>query len=206
MKSTIPKLGQCARCKAYVFTCLVDGLDTVVDSSPLGVEDYRACVIQGRPTFDLVQDSKGTPSKLKTRTQFSSWGKHVSLAQHPCGLVTVREIEVAPDPKAPASVSFSSVKKAFVPVYSRATPDRPAKNVIHAHIETDHERFARWRPAICCVCDVFFTDQEKKEGLYMGYYISSSQWWAVHSEGCPKPPARRGGIKVGKRFRLDGTG
>lgn len=49
-----------------------------------------------------------------------------------------------------------------------------------------------WRPALCAECRVFFTDDEKRLGLFVGYYYSSSQWWAMHSEGCPRPAPRKG--------------
>jgi hypothetical protein len=195
LKSSTPKLGQCARCKAYVFTAWVDGLVTTVDSTPLDVETYRQAVIQKRFTYDFKVDSQGKPSGLVTRGQFSSWGKGVVLVQHPCELITVNVIEVAP-PKAPDPASFSSVKKAFVPDYSKAKPAPRAQPAI---------QFRTRHPAICCECRTFFTDEEKEEGRYVEIYISSSQGWAAHSERCPKPPVARSGVKVGRKFRLDGS-
>lgn len=199
MKSTTPKLGTCDRCKKLVFTCWVDGLTTVVDVQPLDAINYRVALIAKQYTFDVRTDSTGKPVKLTPRNQFSIMDKWNIVRQHGCRLVSVALFEVTDAPKVSTPVSFSSVGKDIATDYSKATQESVATNATQSRSDWI------WKPALCCECRAFFTAEEIEQALFVGYYLSSSQWWACHSEGCPKPPPRKGWVRVGRRFSLDGN-
>jgi hypothetical protein len=203
MKSTQPELAQCDQCSKYILTCWTEGLSASVDLAPLDVNKYRAWIIAKLFTYDLIRSHDNKPLRLMKRNQNSSWGSHEVLGQHPCSASSTK-VKVNAAPKVRPPVTFSQVKKAFVPDYSSVRRAKAAQIANRSHIDTDAERFKRWRPKICCVCRVFFTDEEISQQYYVGYYISSSQWWAAHIDVCPRSPAKKGGIPVGRRFNLNG--
>lgn len=104
------KLKQCMRCKGYVFLCTDSGTQVAADVKPLSVEEYRAAIIAGRYTFDLVTQA-GRPHMLRMRGASSKWppyeGRSV-LAEHPCTrAINMSGVDLI-DPPGTARVSDTS--------------------------------------------------------------------------------------------------
>lgn len=173
LKSTKPKLGTCARCKKIVLAAWSDGLLTVVDVAPLDGVNYRVALIAKQWTYDVLSDSTGKPVKLKKRTQFSSWAEDSKIVrEHACKLVTVHFFEAEDTPKAKPPVSFSSVRKAFVPDYSGVKRGIPAETATRSPS----------RPARCDSCrQRVYTGDPDVVSIECGTYL-----WASHVE-CSRP-------------------
>jgi hypothetical protein len=84
LKDTPCKLATCPRCKAYVLAAQQGGLKVAADMAPLSMDEYRAALIAGRPTYDLLEQG-GRPHKLRARTLSTPPGTHKILAGHGCG-------------------------------------------------------------------------------------------------------------------------
>jgi hypothetical protein len=79
-------LGQCRKCNAYVFACLVGGYPVVADPKPLDADAVRNALIKGLVVYDQTTQSR-KPHVLIHRTIDSPWpSRHTVIADHPCGL------------------------------------------------------------------------------------------------------------------------
>ena len=104
----------CKGCRAVVYTSWSQGLIVVVDAKPLDANEYRAAIIQLRPTYDLVKLRDGSIGAMIPRTQFSQWGAHEVAQEHACQGIGVDIFVVSAAPKVKPPASFSEAKKAFV--------------------------------------------------------------------------------------------
>jgi hypothetical protein len=91
-----------------VLAANVSGLATAADPAPLGVDDYRAALIAGRSTFDVITQA-GRPWKLRQRIASVPTSGLAIVAAHDCGAggrdaTTVTELAAVPRP-APVSAS-----------------------------------------------------------------------------------------------------
>lgn len=108
---TVPKLGRCNRCQAYVFLAMSSGVRSAADVAPADRDGYVAALVDGRRTFGLAK-AAGRPSKLLVRRlgdpapSFDAGGRQAGtqrfvLVEHGCGgrarnMLTFEEVPQGP--------------------------------------------------------------------------------------------------------------
>lgn len=92
----------------------VSGLATAADPQPLGVEAYRAALIAGRVTFDVITQA-GRPWKLRTRSAAVPTIGHEIVASHDCGAGGRDATEVTEVPAGPPSARVSAIGRPVPP-------------------------------------------------------------------------------------------
>lgn len=116
------ELGRCVRCQTYVLTALVDGLRVSADTDPLGDEQYRAALVAGLTTYDVI-----APGRLRVRSPALPGRSGPILAAHPCGTSAYRVRTTAvphPAPVTSATAVPGSGPVAMTPVALPATLPR----------------------------------------------------------------------------------
>lgn len=164
------QLKQCTRCKSYVFLCTDAGTQVAADVKPLSVEEYRAAIIAGRYTFDLVTQA-GRPYMLRMRGASSKWppyeGRSV-LAEHPC----TRSINMAGvdliDPPAQPRVNVIG--------QHGETQASSALSALGSNSQVHHANYATLRPSECMSCSKAIRDGE----LYWGIEHAGKWEWVEH--------------------------
>lgn len=109
LKTTKPQIAQCVRCKGIVYSCWVDGLQTVADVIALDELNHRVASIAHQWTYDVILGTDGTPRRL--RKNKGQYGPHKAVREHSCKLVGVRILEGGEIPKVPARVTSSETPK-----------------------------------------------------------------------------------------------
>lgn len=77
------ELATCNSCGCYVLAAQVQGQPTAADTQPLDGESYRAALIAGRSTYDVIAEA-GRPRLLRLRTASVSGTACDIVASHPC--------------------------------------------------------------------------------------------------------------------------
>lgn len=172
------KLGVCNRCKAYVFACQVSGLATAADPQPLDVEQYRAALIAGRRTYDVIRQA-GRPVRLRLRTASVPTSGCDIVAAHSCGAHGMDATTVTEVPQGPPGARASGTGHQGPPCAS-STPHTGSSRAAASGATrpaSDH----RWTPGPlrCDTCRNLIADQEPYFGIECGTYR-----WAVH-DSCP---------------------
>lgn len=116
------ELGRCVRCQTYVLIALVDGLRVSADTDPLDDEQYRAALVAGLTTYDVIP-----PGRLRVRSPALPGRPGPILAAHPCGTSAHRVRMTAvphPDPVTSATAVPGSGPVVMKPVAPPAIPRR----------------------------------------------------------------------------------
>lgn len=77
------ELATCNSCGCYVLAARVQGRPVAADTQPLDAESYRAALIAGRSTYDVIAEA-GRPRQLRLRTASVSGTACDIVASHPC--------------------------------------------------------------------------------------------------------------------------
>lgn len=96
------KLATCNSCGSYVLA--VAGV--AAEPTPLDAESYRAALIAGRSTYDVITEA-GRPWRLRLRTASVSSDACDIVASHPCGAGVT---ELAAEPAAAGAATSRPVK------------------------------------------------------------------------------------------------
>ncbi len=170
-------MATCNRCGAYVFTAQVSGCITTADPQPLDVDRYRAALIAGLPTYDVITQA-GRPWKLRRRTAAVSGTLCEIVAAHSCGAhgmdaTTVTEVPQGP-PRARVSATGRQASRSASGTAQTGSP-------VPASAATPLRSEPRWAslPLRCDTCRKLIVDQEPHFAIE-----SDTIRWAVH-DICP---------------------
>ncbi|AZM51787.1 hypothetical protein DMA15_03645 [Streptomyces sp. WAC 01529] len=165
------KIATCNRCGSVVLAAQVSGLAAAADPIPLDAESYRAALIAGRWTYDVITRS-GRPWKLRLRTAAVSATPCDIVASHACGArgqdaMGVTEVAVdaprarvtaigRPDPPCASAMPQAGPASAVTPRPSRSWPHRcrTCRRLIEGgepYMAIDHDSY-HW--AVHDVCPV----------------------------------------------------
>ncbi|WP_432112835.1 hypothetical protein [Streptomyces sp. S1] len=184
------RLGQCNRCRAYVFLANSSGVKSAADVAPADRGAYIAATLDGRRLFDLVEQA-GRPQRLLTRrlgspapvydasgAQTAAEGRRPVLVEHGCGghaqnMLTFQEVAQGP-PRAPAMPGERRGGNRHAPVHESGltveeiprSPARPATR-----------RLSEATPK-CDVCSRYI----RKGEIYWGIQHGARWVYAEHEE------------------------
>lgn len=108
----------------------VSGCATAADPEPLDVDAYRAALIAGRTTYDVITQA-GRPWKLRTRVASVPTSGYAIVAAHSCGAAgrdatTVTELPEDPRQARASATGHQDPPCAFSqPHTGEQTPQRP---------------------------------------------------------------------------------
>lgn len=174
LADTRPTLGACARCGAWVLTCLVGGVWTGVDTAPLSLDALRALLVAGRPVYRLVMYAGRAQALTPVRLGDVERGAQL-LGEHACGARPMDATAVRPAPQVPHSARVSATGPQG-PRSASKTPHTGAQSRVAVSAATR----PRSRPRRCAQCRKFIKAGEPYWGIEWGRYL-----WAAHDQ-CPK--------------------
>lgn len=182
------ELGQCQKCKAYIFNCVVAGMNAAIDPVALReTADVRQALITGRSLYH-VQMLGGKPNKA-FNVIGSQVGKSIEhgsplWAQHPCmaaGTVRASKVEAPPEGPQQAPVTPGGLRDGFRPVRARVSGSQghtAAQSMAdYWGVSQRPARPAILRPSRCAICRGLLTGKEKGATVieYNGRII-----WGMH--------------------------
>lgn len=174
LADTRPSLGACARCGAWVLTCLVGGAWTGVDTVPLSLDALRAHLVAGRTVFRVVELAGRAQALRPLRLGDVERGGQL-LGEHACGARPMDASAVRPAPQVPLSARVSATGPQ-VPRSASKTPHTGAQS----HAAASAATRPRSRPRRCAQCRRLIKEGESYWGIEWGRYL-----WAMHDQ-CPK--------------------
>lgn len=171
------KLATCNRCGAYVFAAQVSGLATAADPQPLDVDHYRAALIAGRWTYDVITQA-GRPWKLRQRTAGVPTSGCDIVAAHACGAHGMDATSVTEVPQGPLQARVSASGHQDLSCASGA-PQTGSQSLLPVSVATPHRSDARSRPMRCATCRRLIGEDEPRWAIE-----HDTIRWAVH-DSCP---------------------
>lgn len=180
------KVATCNRCKAFIWTAMSGGVRVLVDPQIIGYPDgYRQALIEGRTVYRL-RTAAGRPWRLQQAHNLMDVASGALVASHGHPRADYSVVaDVIPDDEAEGVVRPPSSQPAMpgAPQAGPPADSAPANagSTPRAATRALSRRSDTWRPRLCLTCRQFFEEGDE----WVGFYVSSSQWWASHSNPCP---------------------
>ena len=175
LADTRPSLGACARCGAWVLTCLVGGTWAGVDTVPLSLDALRAHLVAGRTVYRLVELAGRAQTLRPLRLGDVERSGGQLLGEHACSARPMDATAIRPAPQVPLSARVSTTGPQD-PRCASGTPHTGAQNRAAVSAATR----PRSRPRRCAHCRKPIKSDEPYWGIEWGRYL-----WVMHDE-CPK--------------------
>lgn len=174
LADTRPTLATCARCGAWVLTCLVGGAWAGVDTAPLTLDALRAHLVAGRAVYHVVELAGRAQALAPARLGDVERGGQL-LGEHVCGARPMDASAARPAPQVPPSARVSATGPQG-PRSASKTPHTGAQTRGAARSATR----PRSRPRRCAKCHRLIKRDDPYWGIEWGRYL-----WAMHDQ-CPK--------------------
>lgn len=131
----------------------VSGCATAADPEPLGVEAYRAALIAGRTTYDVITQA-GRPWKLRTRVPSVPTSGYAIVAGHACGAAgrDATDVTELPEDPRPARVSATGHQGPPCAFSQPQTGEQTPKRLAPASAVTHRRSDPSDRPHRCGTC------------------------------------------------------
>lgn len=198
------KNATCDRCGCIVWSAHSGGVPVVVDLEPLdGLSGLRAALLAGRSGYRLTR-AAGRPWRLQSVHRHTNLETSELVAAHGCtnASVTILPGQDEDGDRPKDGMLPVTLNPRPHPATSGATQGgnrnganvRNSEDLIAGHAPHATPRpsdpvsvaIRAWRPAICLECRVFFEPDTE----YVAWYVSPSQWWAMHANGCSREKRR----------------
>lgn len=155
----------------------VSGLATAADPEPLGVEAYRAALIAGRATYDVITQA-GRPWKLRQRLASVPTSGFAIVAAHDCGAGGRDATTVTEVPECPPQARVSATGRQDPPC-AFAQPQTGFESRNPASAATQRRSDPSERAHRCTICRQLIKDGEP-------YWAIDHErlHWAQHDD-CP---------------------